>query len=362
MASSVAVNRISWVDYAKGICIILVVLMHSTLGVEKVMGEVSWLNGFITWAKPFRMPDFFLISGLFLASRINRPWSEYIDSKVVHFYYFYLLWMVIQFIFKGYGVYQTDGVAGLSTSFFHGLIEPYGTLWFVYLLPIFFVMTKLLVRVSPLLVILVAVISESLPIATGWIVIDETAARFVYFFVGYWLSVKVFQLAAWLQSQTTTSLLSSLFIWGVFNAWFVNNQLSGLPIFSIALGFIGASAVIAVAILLERSRFANLVRYCGENSIVIYLSFFLFMAASRTAIAKFYPMQDAGLIALLVTFAAVFGPLMLHRLIKNTSLAFLFVRPRWASLPTNLLSWHTQRHEQPAPQIKRPRLSKTKAR
>jgi uncharacterized membrane protein YcfT len=31
-------HRIDWVDYAKGICIVLVVMMHSTLGVEKAPG------------------------------------------------------------------------------------------------------------------------------------------------------------------------------------------------------------------------------------------------------------------------------------------------------------------------------------
>ncbi len=29
-----ASERIDWVDYAKGICIVMVVMMHSTLGVE----------------------------------------------------------------------------------------------------------------------------------------------------------------------------------------------------------------------------------------------------------------------------------------------------------------------------------------
>ena len=27
-------HRVDWVDYAKGICIVMVVMMHSTLGVE----------------------------------------------------------------------------------------------------------------------------------------------------------------------------------------------------------------------------------------------------------------------------------------------------------------------------------------
>ena len=114
-------SRVSWVDYAKGICIVLVVLMHSTLGVENAAGGVSWLHDFITWAKPFRMPDFFLISGLFLASRINRPWREYLDSKVLHFAYFYILWMTIQFATKGYGLYQAGGAEGMLQRLCLGL-------------------------------------------------------------------------------------------------------------------------------------------------------------------------------------------------------------------------------------------------
>ena len=59
------------------------------------------------------MPDFFLISGLFLASRIDRPWRDYLDSKVLHFAYFYVLWMTIQAVTKGYGIYQAEGASGV---------------------------------------------------------------------------------------------------------------------------------------------------------------------------------------------------------------------------------------------------------
>ena len=50
------------------------------------------------------MPDFFMISGLFLAQVIDRDWRTYLDRKVVHFAYFYLLWMTIQFVFKAPGI------------------------------------------------------------------------------------------------------------------------------------------------------------------------------------------------------------------------------------------------------------------
>ena len=97
---SPASERIDWVDYAKGICIVMVVMMHSTLGVEAAAGKQGFMHLLVEFAKPFRMPDFFLISGLFLARVINRDWRTYLDRKVVHFAYFYVLWVSIQFAFK----------------------------------------------------------------------------------------------------------------------------------------------------------------------------------------------------------------------------------------------------------------------
>ena len=93
-------DRVGWVDYAKGICIVMVVMMHSTLGVEQATGKSSRMGALVTFAKPFRMPDLFLISRLFLAQVIDRHWPAYSDTKVVHFAYFYALWGTIQFTFK----------------------------------------------------------------------------------------------------------------------------------------------------------------------------------------------------------------------------------------------------------------------
>jgi len=78
-------SRIDWVDYAKGFCIIMVVMMHSTLGVEQAAGREGWMHAAVAFARPFRMPDFFLISGLFLARVIDRARRDYLDRKVLHF-------------------------------------------------------------------------------------------------------------------------------------------------------------------------------------------------------------------------------------------------------------------------------------
>src|SRR5262245_45270680 len=110
-------GRVDWVDYAKGFCIIMVVMMHSTLGVEAAAGREGWLHYAVAFAKPFRMPDFFLISGLFLARVIARDWRDYLDSKVVHFAYFYVLWVTIQFVFKAPGMAHEHGISAAAYAY-----------------------------------------------------------------------------------------------------------------------------------------------------------------------------------------------------------------------------------------------------
>ncbi len=82
--ADIAAHRVAWVDYAKGICIVMVVMMHSTLGVGAAAGGEGFLHTVVAFAKPFRMPDFFLLSGLFLSRVIDRDWKTYLDRKVVH--------------------------------------------------------------------------------------------------------------------------------------------------------------------------------------------------------------------------------------------------------------------------------------
>src|SRR5246500_1260987 len=144
-----AAGRVDWVDYAKGICIVMVVMMHSVLGVEAAAGQDGFMHVVVTFAKPFRMPDFFLISGLFLPLVIGRDWRTYLDRKVVHFAYFYVLWVTIQFGFKAPAFAAESSWSHAGYLYLESFIEPFGTLWFIYLLPIFFVVIKLTRRIAP---------------------------------------------------------------------------------------------------------------------------------------------------------------------------------------------------------------------
>ena len=88
------------------------------------------------------MPEFFLISGLFLSQVIDRPWRAFADRRVVHYLYFYLLWAVIHIVFK-VALLAGDPVTAASYLAW-ALVEPYGVLWFIYMLAVFGAAAKLL--------------------------------------------------------------------------------------------------------------------------------------------------------------------------------------------------------------------------
>jgi uncharacterized membrane protein YcfT len=321
-------GRVDWVDYAKGFCIIMVVMMHSTLGVEQAAGREGWMHAWVAFAKPFRMPDFFLISGLFLARVIDRDWRSYLDRKVVHFAYFYVLWVTIQFAFKLPGFASEYGLKGAGLLYLEAFIEPFGTLWFIYLLPIFFVLVKLTRNVPPLAIWLIGAALEIAPIHTGWTVIDEFAARFVYFYTGYLLAPRIFELAALTQARPFAALVG-LALWAVINGVLVFAGYADLPFLSLALAFLGAGAVVTAAALLAQVDWMRWLRYGGRNSIVIYLAFFLPMAATRTVLLRTGIIPDIGTVSALVTLAGVVGALAWYWAVRGTPFRFLFERPAW---------------------------------
>ncbi|HEY0301087.1 MAG TPA: acyltransferase family protein, partial [Rhizomicrobium sp.] len=325
MQGNAPAGRIDWVDYAKGFCIVFVVMMHSTLGVEAVAGQDGWLHAVVEFARPFRMPDFFVISGLFLARVIDRDWRTYLDRKVVHFAYFYLLWMTIQFAFKAPGIAAESGAVEVARLYLVSLIDPFGTLWFIYLLPIFFVTAKLLRRVPVAVVWLLAAALEIAHIDTGWMVPDEFAARFVYFYTGYVLAAHIFAVARGVQDNPGKGV-AILALWAVANGAMVWTGYSQLPFVSLALGLIGAAAVIRLAALMSLIDAFKPLRYCGRNSIVIYLAFFLPMAATRAVLVN-GPIADVGTISAIVTTVGVVGSLVIFWAARAAGATFLFERP-----------------------------------
>jgi uncharacterized membrane protein YcfT len=333
-------GRIDWIDYAKGFCIVFVVGWHSTLGVEGVAGRESWLHAAVVYTTPFRMPDFFLISGLFLARAIDKDWRSYLDRRVLHFVYFYVLWLTIQLGFKAPMIAQESGWLAVLKLYALSFIDPFGHLWFIYLLPVFFVLTKLLRNVSPLIVWPVAAALEIAHIDSDWTLILEFPRRFIYFYSGYLFASYVFRLTAAARAWPKVAL-AALAVWAVVNGVFVAKDWSALPFVSLALGYFGIAALVSASALAANSVLFDPLRYIGEKSLYIYLAFIFPMAAARIVLFKSGVITDLGVVALVVTAAGLAGALAIYWVLRDTRyFGFLFERPqRFYIPPKKRLAW-----------------------
>ncbi len=344
-------SRINWIDYAKGICIVMVVMMHSTLGVGEALNGEGWLHWVVAWARPFRMPDFFLIAGLFLFRSISQSWLRFIDRKLVHFLYFYIVWMLVQLVIKqGYLVYSEPAIffKELGLAF----LEPYATLWFIYILPIMFVIAKLVVAVPKWLVLSIAVLAELLCRVfnwhTGWIILDELPVRFVYFYAGYIFAPTLFKWVSWVQKNQVLAV-QGILVWALVNTAAVFTPATLLPSpvvpahmptaqplefgslafypgFSLVFSTAGILAVLACAGLLAQKKYLQVLEYAGSHSIVIYLSFFIPMAVTRVLVVKL-GIANVTIASLVVTLSAIAVPLVFYLLVGHNKLKFLYERP-----------------------------------
>lgn len=339
-----SVKRLDWVDAAKGISILLVVMMHSTLGVGQDAGDIGFMHYAVTFSAPFRMPEFFLISGLFLSYVIGRDWGRYADRRVVHYLYFYALWAIIQLFFKN--VVASGDIAGFVSGIFFAIFEPYSILWFIYMLAFFSAATKWLYNnhVPHWLVLTVMAVLQMLPTGNQSTVIAYFAEYYVFFYAGYALAPQIFKLTRWAQNHALIAVLA-LVAWAAVNFglvfWpsvdmqpdHVTAGLASLPGIHLVLAFAGATAICVFSALLAEYNLAKPLAWIGERSLAVYVAFVIPMAIFRTILFKLGIISDVGVMSLLVIIVAATASLIAYEIIQKIGFGkFLYERPEWAKL------------------------------
>ena len=327
-------DRVAWVDYAKGICILLVVMFHTVNHYEAAVGAEGWMRWIVDFSKPFRMPDFFLISGLFLSRTISSNLTTYLDKKVIHFAYFYLLWLGLTLLLTDNDVLRSNPIE-FAKLYAWNIIQPTGVLWFVHMLAVFYVITRLLARLPKWMVIVAAaalqIAHHGQWIDTPSFILNRTMEYYVYFFLGYAIHQVVFDVADRAKARPWVTL-AVIGGWAVCNFWLVEQNFHNVPVYGLMMGLAGALAVVEIAALLSKWKSARFLRYCGQNSIVIYLTFIFPLTILERTLASQGWIADVGTAALVILVVSAVTPLLFHLAIKRTPLIALYVRPQWAKI------------------------------
>ena len=189
--------RYAWVDLAKGLCMVLVVLYHLSLWMETEVHAGPGFWWIISDAlNPLRMPLFFFISGYLSISALNRPLNE-TRSRTIGLYFVYALWTGLFLMRRWLPFLSTDTEPEVGQLIL-SLILP-TSFWYLYALPVFFLVTKFLKRAlgtySVYALIPLALISALSPLVQPYTQVLVTApfdaakipsvlANFLWFYLG----------------------------------------------------------------------------------------------------------------------------------------------------------------------------------
>jgi fucose 4-O-acetylase-like acetyltransferase len=317
-----------WVDVAKGFGIILVVFEHVVRGLISA-NLMAWtpVTRFVdSWIYAFHMPLFFFLSGLFLFRSKQKPWPDFVSDKLRTLAYPYFVWSGITLGLKtllGPAVNHPYGISDFPRVFY----DPIDQYWFLYalftLLVVGSVLFKFGVRPWVILASAILIYPGVLPVSSDEIAtVDEIRTMAFYVACGVMLGgERNLQLAA----NGSIRLL----VFGIAAGTIVS-LLAGLPelpyqsLFDPGFAAAGITAVIALALLLEKTGFGRAIQFLGRYSLEIYLVHTIAAAGVRIALANVMHVSDPAAHLVLGTSAGIYGPIALVLFLNWIGFHFAF--------------------------------------
>ncbi len=284
-------NRINWIDIAKGIGIILVVLSHLTEN-GQILRKVIF---------SFHMPLFFFLSGLVL--KVNIPFLEYLKKKFKGVYFPFLFFLITDyccgFIFNiiKYG-FSINMVKDIFVTFLKSVSGTYiiqngytfnPPIWFLCVLFfaeifLFFVLKLpkcILIVLLPFFVFLSYFTTFYLPFCISYL---PTVSLFMI--SGFLLKdyILYFEKVLYCKIKKFLILIANLIIsFLLVYVLSINNEIIsmqsldfGNPILFFLCAFLGINSIISLSMIVAEMKCSDLLIYFGKNSIVIMCTHFYF--------------------------------------------------------------------------------------
>lgn len=324
--------RVTWVDTAKGYGIILVVLAHAVRGLisSDIMTWTSVTRFVDAWIYAFHMPLFFFLAGLFLFRSVEKPWGTFVSDKFRTIAYPYFVWSVLTVLIKAALGPLTNQPRNLSdlALILYAPIEQY---WFLYVLFVLLIATSALLKlgIRPWAIFLVAILIYPglLPVSSGgWHVLAVTREMAIYtvlgIIVGGWRGLGMISgiHAGWL----ALGVVAGLMVASLAGLSELPYMYALQPVFAVS----GTVAVVALAVLTDKTKLAAAIQFLGRHSLEIYLAHTMASAAVRIALIKFAHVSEPVPHLMLGTLAGLYLPIAMVLLFERVGFRFAFTLPR----------------------------------
>jgi fucose 4-O-acetylase-like acetyltransferase len=331
-------SRLHWVDYLKGIAILLVVYRHVLIGIERsgiIIPSALVTANMIFYS--FRMPLFFILSGIFISISIaKRKTGELIFIKFENLLYPYLIWsflqITLQIVFSG----NTNADRGLI-DYTYILYQPRNLDQFWYLPALFnttviYLLIKSKLRFSSWMQLTLGLALYFLsPYFQKVSMMSDWMEFYLFFALGDAISVFFFskKFQDFLKRPILILLIIPVFIavqvYYLRNDeyYYINNFIGKIEFLAIAL--IGCFAMLLLAFRLQEWKALNFLRVLGFHSLQIYVMHVFVAALSRILLTKALGITDPVVLLICCIALGVVIPVIFYNLfIRNGIFWFLF--------------------------------------
>jgi fucose 4-O-acetylase-like acetyltransferase len=312
-------NRLVWVDFARGIGIILVVLGHVLGGLYNsgLFPHETLLRWIVYTLYTFHMPMFFFLAGLNAQHSLRRGASSFLVGKVTTIAYPYVLWSLIQGSIVMVMAGDTNipiTAADLAAIWY----RPIGQFWFLYALMLCHIVACIVNREAVMVGLAIAGFA-----IFSWLHdppdLALTLHHFAFYVIGRYASPAVI--------SAPVPRLSGWLIWpGLVVAFAIAIAIDGSQfglhangVTALPASIFGIAAVILLSKLLN-PRWHRWLATIGTTSMTIYILHILAGSGIRIVMLKLHVPPWPWLYLLVGTVAGVVLPMLAHLMLPRLGL------------------------------------------
>jgi fucose 4-O-acetylase-like acetyltransferase len=346
-------SRSVWIDYARGICIILVCYRHSFEGLINAnfptdhYPVLTLLNSSLV---TFRMALFFIISGSFLSRTLEKKsYSNYIVDRFKVILYPLFIWgavqITLQLVFSNFTNGKREWVDYFYLIVMPRKIEQFWFLNTLFMVGIVYAFLKSVLRFNIWHLMLTALLFYTLGglfYSTNANMKYETLAYsfipdllhyFIFFFIGDAVTGYLHN-AGRRENLITPAKLAGVFIFFlVAHAYYtmVNAHYNKgyfvefyMPASFLFIALSGCALVIQLAILLEKYKALPFLRVLGYHSLFIYLMHVIITGSTRVLVKHLLHTENVPLVLFLSIINGVLIPVIAYTILTRNGFWWLF--------------------------------------
>lgn len=346
-------NRYAWIDYAKGVCIILVCYRHSFEGLINAgfpTNDYPLLSLVNSSLVTFRMALFFIISGCFIGPTLaKKGFNNYAIDRFKVIIYPLLIWgsiqITLQLIFGNYTNVKRTGFDYLNLLIMPRKIEQFWYLNTLFMVGVLYAFLKSVLRFKSWQLMASAVLLYGIGAIyystnfnmryelLSYSFIPDLLHYYIFFFIGDMIS-------SFLLNKENTEkivalkLLIPVFIIFLITHYFytvVNEEQHRsyyvefyMPLSYLIIALSGCALTIQLSFLLQKYNRLKFLRVIGYHSLYIYLMHVIFTGSIRVVIAKIFHIYNIPLLLLVSVVSGILFPVIIYNFLVRNGMWWLY--------------------------------------